>query len=233
MMECAKNITVIVPTLARYAALERLFDQLKHYGLDFIAVQASGETAVLADGAFAGDGLWLKAPASRGGQIAAGIAHCNTDWIWVLHDDSELYAQTVEHVLRVVELGVPRWGRCNVRFKESGWPLRMIAGFMNLRSKLSKICTGDQGMFFHRRHLELIGGVPAQPLMEDVELSKQLKRMAGDDFLALPAPLGASGRRWIENGYAVTILQMWRMRWRYFFGANADALFKQYYRRQR
>ena len=62
MMECAKNITVIVPTLAQYAALERLFDQLKYYGLDFIAVQASGETAVLSDGASAGDGLWLKAP---------------------------------------------------------------------------------------------------------------------------------------------------------------------------
>ena len=84
MMECAKNITVIVPTLAQYAALERLFDQLKHYGLDFIAVQASGETAVLSDGASAGDGLWLKAPASRGGQIAAGIAkaHQGTHRLW-------------------------------------------------------------------------------------------------------------------------------------------------------
>lgn len=233
MMEYAKNITVIVPTLARYGALDGLLGQLKHYGVGFVVVYASAEKTVSNDDAAAAGGLWLRAPASRGGQIAAGIAACTTDWIWVLHDDSELCGETVEQVLQVVQRGIPRWGRCDVCFKENTWPLRMVAAFMNLRSRLSKICTGDQGMFFHRQHLKLIGGFPAQPLMEDVEISKKLKNIVGDQFLALSAPLATSGRRWIEHGYTVTILQMWWMRWRYFLGASPEVLFQQYYRRQR
>ena len=103
---------------------------------------------------------------------------------------------------------------------------------MNLRSRLSKICTGDQGMFFHRQLLALVDDFPVQPLMEDIEASKRLKKAADRQFLALTAPLVTSGRRWIEHGYVITILHMWRMRWRYFFGASPEALFHQYYRRQ-
>ena len=52
--------------------------------------------------------------------------------------------------------------------------------------------------------------------MEDIEASKRLKSAVGSEFLALTAPLVTSGRRWIEYGYTATILDMWRMRWRYF-----------------
>jgi hypothetical protein len=227
-----KNITVIVPTLAPSQTLEALLSQLRAFGIDFILVQAS-DGGVMADtGTAVEGGLWLRAPASRGGQIAAGIAGCDTDWLWVLHDDSRLCAATVEQLLQVVQRGIPRWGRCDVRFQEDTWPLRVVAAFMNLRSRLSKICTGDQGMFFHRRQLGVIGGFPVQPLMEDIEASKRLKSAVGSEFLALTAPLVTSGRRWIEYGYTATILDMWRMRWRYFFGASPAALFQQYYRRQ-
>ena len=86
-------------------------------------------------------------------------------------------------------------------------------------------------MFFHRQLLASIDDFPVQPLMEDIEASKRLKA-ADRQFLALTALLVTSGRRWIEHGYVITILDMWRMRWRYFFGASPAALFQQYYRRQ-
>ena len=99
----------------------------------------------------------------------------------MLHDDSRLCAATVEQLLQVVQRGIPRWGRCDVRFQEDTWPLRMVAAFMNLRSRLSKIYTGDQGMFFHRQQLGVIGGFPVQPLMEDIEASKRLKSAVGSE----------------------------------------------------
>ncbi|GIT39430.1 MAG: hypothetical protein Ct9H300mP8_06260 [Gammaproteobacteria bacterium] len=49
---------------------------------------------------------------------------------------------------------------------------------MNERSALTSICTGDQGIFVHRSLLERIGGIPNQPLMEDIELSKRLRRIS-------------------------------------------------------
>ncbi len=227
-----KNITVIVPTLAPCQTLEALLGQLRAFGIDFIVVQAS-DGGVMADADTEVEGgLWLQAPASRGGQIAAGIARCDSDWLWVLHDDSRLCEETAEQLLQVVQRGMPRWGRFAVRFHEGTLRLRVVAAFMNLRSRLSKICTGDQGMFFHRQLLVLIDDFPVQPLMEDIEVSKRLKKTADRQFLALTAPLVTSGRRWIEHGYVITILRMWRMRWHYFFGASPATLFHQYYRRR-
>ena len=228
--EMHKNITVIVPTLAPSQELEALLGQLRAFGFDFIVVQAR-DAGADADTEVEGR-LWLQAPASRGGQIAAGIARCDSDWLWVLHDDSRLCEETVEQLLQVVQRGTPRWGRFAVRFHEGTLRLRVVAAFMNLRSRLSKICTGDQGMFFHRQLLASIDDFPVQPLMEDIEASKRLKKAADHQFLALTAPLVTSGRRWIEHGYVITILYMWRMRLRYFFGASPEALFHQYYRRQ-
>ena len=59
-----------------------------------------------------------------------------------------------------------------------------IAQFMNWRSRWRKICTGDQAMFFHTGLLNDIGGYPEQPLMEDIEVSKRLKKRFSDQFIA-------------------------------------------------
>ena len=56
---------------------------------------------------------------------------------------------------------------------------------MNARSRLTGIATGDQGIFVTRALFEAVGGFPAQPLMEDIELSRRLKRDRGST--AVPA----------------------------------------------
>ncbi len=58
---------------------------------------------------------------------------------------------------------------------------------MNLRSRLSGIATGDQGIFVRRDTFFALGGFPDQPLMEDIELSKRLKAHSSP---RLPAPEG-------------------------------------------
>ena len=50
---------------------------------------------------------------------------------------------------------------------------------MNLRSRLTGICTGDQAIFVSRAAWRRAGGYGALPLMEDVELSRRLLRLAG------------------------------------------------------
>ena len=92
---------------------------------------------------------------------------------------------------------------------------------MNIRSRWSGICTGDQGIFVRRDLLELIDGVPDQPLMEDIELTKRLRRYANP--ICVDVPLGVSARRWQQRGIASTILLMWRLRLQYFFGTSAGS----------
>lgn len=68
---------------------------------------------------------------------------------------------------------------------------------MNIRSRLTGIATGDQAIFVRKSVFEQIGGFAEIPLMEDIELSKRLKK------LGRPACLKArvtSGRRWETDG---------------------------------
>jgi hypothetical protein len=72
--------------------------------------------------------------------------------------------------------------------------LRVVATLMNLRSRLSGIATGDQAIFVTREAFDRVGGFPVQPLMEDIELSRRLKRLAARPACApAPAPPAAAG----------------------------------------
>ena len=97
---------------------------------------------------------------------------------------------------------------------------------MNVRSKLTGIATGDQGIFVTRALFDAVGGFPPQPLMEDIELSRRLKRISPP--LRLRARVTTSSRRWENRGVLRTILLMWRLRLAYFFGASPDDLARRY-----
>ena len=64
------------------------------------------------------------------------------------------------------------------------------------------------------------------PLMEDIELSKRLKRISRP--LCLAERVVTSGRRWEKNGVVATILLMWRLRLAYFLGTDPKELARRY-----
>ena len=183
-------------------------------------VDAAGSAATQA---IASDGGadYLKSGLGRGHQIAQGV-HLADAWILVLHADSTVNTAMRDELIDVMD-GPASWGRFNVTIPG----LWLVATSMNWRSRLTKICTGDQGMFFHR---DLIDQFPDQPLMEDIELSRRLKRMHGERFLSLSSHVTTSARRWRQEGVVRTIVTMWWYRLRYFFGASADVLYGDYYR---
>ena len=98
---------------------------------------------------------------------------------------------------------------------------------MSWRSAASGIATGDQGIFVHRELLDLVGGIPKQPLLEDVELCRRLRRLAKP--VVMSEPLVTSARRWQRDGITRTIMLMWWLRFRYFMGADPQALARHYY----
>ena len=61
-----------------------------------------------------------------------------------------------------------------------------------------------------------VGGYPETPLMEDVELSRRMRR-AGKTIL-LPLRVESSGRRWEAWGPLRTVLFMWFLRTGYLLG---------------
>lgn len=229
-------VSVVIPVLndatPLAALLERLSSQLgdarrREAGtsaLEVIVVDG-GSRDGSAQVASAHGAVLVHAEPGRGGQLAAGIERTRGDWLWLLHADSEPSPEALAHLLG--RTGAPAWGRFSVLLEES-IPFKTIGYMMNLRSRLTGICTGDQGIFVHRALLDAIGGMPRQPLMEDIELSRRLKRLQRPD--CRPERIGTSPRRWRRDGIVRTVLAMWAFRLRYWLGADAERLARDYYR---
>ncbi|KAB2924500.1 MAG: glycosyltransferase [Candidatus Contendobacter sp.] len=224
------HIAIILPVLneeAQITACLTLMQPLREQNCELIVVDGgSGDRTValaepLADRVIPG-------PKGRAAQMNAGARQARGDILWFLHADS-LPPSDAATLIRVA-LAPPerQWGRFDVRLSGRHPLLRVVETLMNVRSRLTGIATGDQGIFVRREAFERIGGYPTIALMEDIALSRLLKRQSGP--VCLRQRLTTSSRRWERDGILRTILLMWRLRLAYFFGADPDQLARIYYR---
>ena len=167
----------------------------------------------------------IVAPRGRAFQMNAGAAAAKGDIILFLHADTHLPQDADRMVLDGIARSGRVWGRFDVRI-DAGGLLRLISLAMNWRSRLTGIATGDQAMFVTREAFKAVGGFPAIALMEDVALSARLKRIGKP--LCLRAQVTASPRRFRQHGPLRMILLMWRLRLRYFLGADPAKLAQAY-----
>jgi rSAM/selenodomain-associated transferase 2 len=167
----------------------------------------------------------LASPRGRALQMNAGAAAARHAVLLFLHADTRLPAGAAADIAGALERGAG-WGRFDVRIVGRPWMLRVVALLMNLRSRASGIATGDQAIFVRRDLFDAVGRFPEQPLMEDIELSRRLRRHARP--ACLPSRVATSGRRWESRGVWRTIVLMWWLRWRYWRGTPADELARAY-----
>lgn len=220
------SVSVVIPVLNDARALACLLESLGQQPDEILVVDGGSRDRSQTVAAAAGVRLLTSAP-GRGHQLGEGARAAQGDVLWLLHADTRLLAP-VERYLALLR-AQRGWGRFDVRLSPATPLLRLVALLMNRRSRLTRICTGDQGMFVHRDALARIGGVPDQPLMEDIEMSRRLRPVA--TFTALALPLETSARRWQERGVLRTILAMWWLRARYWAGAAPTDLVRDYYDR--
>ncbi|MDQ6959719.1 MAG: TIGR04283 family arsenosugar biosynthesis glycosyltransferase, partial [Mariprofundaceae bacterium] len=162
----------------------------------------------------------------RAFQMNAGAEQSESDILLFLHADTNLFSSHIEDVERVMCGPDVVGGRFDVRLSGNHPAFRVIEFFMNWRSRLTKISTGDQAMFVRRKVFERMGGFPEQPLMEDVEFSRCLKREG--HIVCLHSRVTTSSRRWEKHGIVRTVLLMWWLRFRYWLGASPAALKRLY-----
>lgn len=218
-----KTLSIVIPVLNDAPSLRRLIDDLRD--TEFEVVVADGGSDDDSKSVASSVGRVLSAPRGRGTQMAAGVDAANGDWLWFMHADTRVSQRVVTTL--VDRLDKPGWGFFSVCLDGGSWPYRMIEKAMSWRSAVSGIATGDQGIFVHRELLDAVGGVPRQPLLEDVELCRRLRRLAKP--VVVWEPLVTSSRRWEHHGIGRTILAMWWLRFRYFAGADPSFLARRYY----
>ena len=223
------RVSIVIPALneARgiLATLVPL-QPLRADGHEIIVVDGGSRDATVSLAAPFADRV-LSADRGRACQMSAGAATAKGDLLLFLHADSQLAASTIAVLAREIARSGCRWGRFDVTITGRARALPIVAAMMNARSRVTGIATGDQAIFVERALFAAVGGFPDQPLMEDVELSKRLKRAAGHP-LCLSERVVTSGRRWESDGPWRTIAAMWRWRYAYWRGADPARLAAEY-----
>ncbi len=223
------KLSVVIPALDEAPSLARLLPDLDRAcpGAEVLVVDGGsrdGTARVVAEQ----PGVRLV-PRARGRarQMNAGARAATGDVLLFLHADTRLpdgAATAIEAAL--ADLAVVG-GRFDVRFDSRRRTMKMVAWFMNARSRATSICTGDQAIFARRAVFEAVDGYPDIPLMEDIELSRRLKGKGR--LAALPARVTTSARKWEREGPLRTIGLMWALRLLHFAGVAPARLHRWYY----
>jgi rSAM/selenodomain-associated transferase 2 len=222
------KLSIIVPVLNEGESIADALDalaDLRALGVEVIVVDGGSRDATVPRARARADRV-ISAPRGRALQMNAGAEKACGDVLLFLHADTRLPGDADHIVLDGIARSGRAWGRFDVKIDGDSPLLVAVAWLMNIRSRLTGIATGDQAIFVRRDAFHSVGGFPAIPLMEDIALSKRLKRASRP--LCLRACAVTSGRRWDKNGVASTVLLMWRLRLSYFFGADPKALARQY-----
>ena len=239
------TVSIVIPVLDDGIQLQRLLRDLERYwptgpeadsgpGCPGGAGTRPAPEIIVVDGGSRDDSVdvargagvrVLERRRGRGLQLDEGVRAASGRWLWFLHADSGISRDVLDEIGRLSERS-PCWGRFDVRLANAPL-LSLTARAMNWRSAITGICTGDQGIFVHRSLLEAVGGVPRQPLMEDIELSRKLRGLGWP--VRIRTPLGASPRRWLSHGVVRTMTLMWWVRFHYFCGASPEDLDRRYY----
>lgn len=221
------TLSIVMPVLNEADGIEHTLQALaplRARGAEVIVADGGSRDATAARARPLCDHL-LRTEPGRARQMNAGAAAARADALLFLHADTQL-PEGADHLVRRALKAGTAWGRFDVRIIGRPAMLRVVATLMNLRSRWTGIATGDQGLFMTRAAFERVGGFPDQPLMEDVELSRRLRAVGRP--ACLRARVTTSGRRWETRGVWRTIFLMWRLRWRYWRGAPAEALAEAY-----
>jgi rSAM/selenodomain-associated transferase 2 len=222
------TLSIIIPVLDEAAMIADALAALepcRARGAEIIVVDGGSRDATVETARPLADRV-LAAPRGRGSQMNAGAAAARADVLLFLHADTQLPPDADRIIFLALEQSSRVWGRFDVTIAGRSPLLRVVAATMNLRSRLTGIATGDQAMFATREAFTKAGGFPAIPLMEDIVLSRRLKRMGRPVCLAARAT--TSGRRWERDGAVRTIVTMWRLRLAFFLGAEPAQLARRY-----
>jgi rSAM/selenodomain-associated transferase 2 len=228
MMREAPTISVVVPTLNEARDIVTLLDDLaplRAAGGEILVVDGDSSDGTAGIAAPYADRV-LITPRGRAAQMNAGAAAAGGELLVFLHADTRVPLATLLRLPELLARSGQSWGRFDVRIEGRHPLLPIVAWSMNRRSRLTGIATGDQTIFVARALFAQVGGYPDIALMEDIALSRRLKRHGRP--LCIRDRVVTSGRRWERKGVVRTILLMWSLRLAYALGTHPERLARIY-----
>lgn len=220
------NVSIIVPIFNegdQVSDLTQRLTLLNDYVTDIIIVDG-GST----DGCnekLAKNFTVINSEKGRAKQMNAGAQQAQGTWLVFLHADTHFNSSLLRAMIDQATLH--QWGRFNVQLNARGLSYRVIEWFINTRSRLTNVATGDQCIFVRKRFFESLNGFKDIPLMEDVDFSKRARIHAPPKCLT--EVVKTSARRWQKYGVIKTVLLMWQLRLYFWLGKSPEVLAKKYH----
>ena len=220
------RLSIIIPVLNEERTIADAVDNLGCVERCEIIVVDGGSTDRTAEVVRDGPARLVVAARGRAAQMNQGARHAAGDVLLFLHADTRLPATAGADVEGSMTDPGCVGGRFDIRLDSPRPLLRVVGQMISLRSRLTRVATGDQAIFVRRTVFEGLGGFPEIPIMEDVAFCRALKRQGR--IACLRSRVVSSARRWEQNGPVRTILLMWALKALYLAGV-APARLKRLY----
>jgi rSAM/selenodomain-associated transferase 2 len=200
-------ISVIIPTMDAEAGLAETLTALVPATVEGLVREvivvdggSTDRTGVIADQSGA---QFVQRSGGRGYQLMAGAHRARFPWLLFLHGDTVLeqgWEREASNFMQAVDGAKRPLAAAAFRFAldDIGLRPRALEQLVRLRCSLLKLPYGDQGLLIPKLLYTEIGGYNPQPLMEDVDLVRRLKRRRVE---MLRARAVTSAQRFRREGY--------------------------------
>ena len=216
------NISIIIPTRNEADSIGRLLPELLTIpGVELLVVDG-GSTDNTADIAKSFGVQVLSSSPGKATQMNAGAEAAHGDILLFLHSDTKLAPGFVEQVRGTLRQPGVSAGAFRLSIDGQGFGLRVIEWCVNFRSRAMQRPYGDQGIFVTKDIFFSVGPFPPQPIMEDFELMRKLRKNGKVKILPLHAT--TSARRWERLGILRTTATNQAIIIGYLFGVNPEKL---------
>jgi rSAM/selenodomain-associated transferase 2 len=223
----ARKISIIMPVYNEAKTLRRTLNRLQLSNREELIVVDGGSSDNTVSIASEFTDMVYETGTGRARVMNYGASQASGEILLFLHADCTLPKKAFSIIRETLGNDGVIAGSFDLAISHPGFRYRVIEAGANLRSRVTSITYGDQGIFLEKEVFHRIGGFADIPLMEDIDISRRLKKIGKIAFVR--APVQTSARRWIHEGVFYTTLRDWVIALSYsFFNASPEKLIKYY-----
>jgi rSAM/selenodomain-associated transferase 2 len=222
------KISIVIPIINELNCIQTTIEHVKKLAVDEVLFVDGGSTDGTAEFITKAALPLISSRPGRGHQLRAGATQATGDALLFLHADNWLHPDSIRQLRELGSRQPGFWGGFKQKIEHPHRTYRWLEWGNQFRAGHLGLVYGDQGLFVSRNYYDKIGGMPDQPIMEDYEISRRLKRIAAP--ILLPGPHYVSARRWKQYGVLRQTLRNWTLVLRYRWGTSAEQLNANYRR---